>query len=276
MPIGDSKGAFFEDDFRAEAHPWWIDPKMEDVDNNTISPGQVETNKQLENVELTELGGIEAGYKVPSNDNDIRFDWDYRNKPYTKDYDTKLSYSDEEKYRKTFGPDASVDYDMRGYFKANPKATPNQEGVHYPDTYKKPNHPTFSMDSQYNGVDGNWGGVWGTEDDKDTFVPSSTNLKNMSKDELQDYFKRVEPNAILKLPTPQIEDRRNDPEIELTKEQKEEGSSFLDIHNKLLDRSYTALEKAAGMGDLDKSELDLIVKAIQRGLTVKDEKPIKK
>ena len=40
------------------------------------------------------------------------------------------------------------DYDMRGLWKANPNATPDERG-HWPDTFKLPNHPTFSNQSIY-------------------------------------------------------------------------------------------------------------------------------
>jgi hypothetical protein len=40
------------------------------------------------------------------------------------------------------------DYDMRGLWKANPGAAPDERGQ-WPDTYKLPNHPTFSSQSIY-------------------------------------------------------------------------------------------------------------------------------
>lgn len=39
-------------------------------------------------------------------------------------------------------------YDMRGYWKAHPDATP-VPGDHFPDTFKQHGHPTFSSESQY-------------------------------------------------------------------------------------------------------------------------------
>ena len=45
-------------------------------------------------------------------------------------------------------PGWNEDYDMRGLWKANPGAVPDARG-HWPDTYKLPNHPTFSDQSQY-------------------------------------------------------------------------------------------------------------------------------
>jgi hypothetical protein len=39
MGIGDSKGAFFHDEFHEQAAPWMIHPKDEDSqDNNVIDP----------------------------------------------------------------------------------------------------------------------------------------------------------------------------------------------------------------------------------------------
>ncbi len=42
--------------------------------------------------------------------------------------------------------DSGADYDLRGAFKAG--LSPAANG-HWPDTYKKPNHPTFSNESIY-------------------------------------------------------------------------------------------------------------------------------
>src|SRR6185369_6907776 len=95
---------------------------------------------------------------------------------------------------------AKPDYDYESWQKANP-GVQMAPGQHYPDTYKLPNHITFSDESMYHGGD-NQGGHWGTnEQGKDTFTPGPTNLKNYSMEALQDYFKRVEPDAVL-LPPP--------------------------------------------------------------------------
>jgi hypothetical protein len=230
------------------------------------TPNQTMVDSQLDSVELdpTTGMGIEVGYKHDPS----KFLYD-------KDYNTRLSPKLEEEYKKVFKPEDSTDYDMRGWFfeqfMNNPLVipSPNKEGAHYPDTYKKPNHPTFSMDSRYNGVNGNYGGVWGEEEGKDTFKPSSTNLKNLGKEGLQDYFKRVEPNAKLLLDEPQIEDRRDDTNLRTYQEildGEKRGSTYSSEDNKSLDRPYTKLEKEAGMNDIDKIELDSMVNLIRRGL----------
>lgn len=66
-------------------------------------------------------------------------------------YETALTPEEEtgfSKWKQQYAPqDSGVDYDWRGAFKA--KLTPDAKSGHWPDTYKKPNHPTFSVESQY-------------------------------------------------------------------------------------------------------------------------------
>lgn len=89
-----------------------------------------------------------------------------------------------------------VNYDLRGYWLSG-----GADGAaHMPDTYKKPNHPTFSNESIYHGQkdsDGKLfeGGQWA--DGK--FVPGKTNLDQWGTGKLQEYFKLYEPDVILDL-----------------------------------------------------------------------------
>lgn len=116
-------------------------------------------------------------------------------------YTTTLSPADQAVYDKQYSPEDSEDYDMQGYFKSTGGAAPNTEGQHYPDTFKKPNHITFSDQSQYHGVDGNQGGSWDLlPDNTFTFTPGATNLANHSTQELIDYFQKYEPGNKLLLP----------------------------------------------------------------------------
>lgn len=66
-------------------------------------------------------------------------------------YDTKLSSDEESNYQKwksvNAPKDSGEDYDLRGAYKSGFKADP--KSGHWPDTYKKPNHPTFSDQSVY-------------------------------------------------------------------------------------------------------------------------------
>lgn len=118
-------------------------------------------------------------------------------------YDTALSPSEEkqfESWKQQYAPnDTGADYDLRGAFKAGVK--PDGDRGHFPDTFKKPNHPTFSVESQYSKGD-EIGGQWITKDGKTVFVPSPWNLKQTPADKLQEYFKRVEPDAVLQMPEP--------------------------------------------------------------------------
>jgi hypothetical protein len=89
------------------------------------------------------------------------------------------------------------DYDLRGAWKANAQEAANG---HLPDTYKKPNHPTFSAESMYSGQGGMTGGQWMQTRHGWKFVASHSNLDFFTPRELQGYFKRNEPDAILVLP----------------------------------------------------------------------------
>lgn len=65
-------------------------------------------------------------------------------------FETPLTPKEEsafQKWKQRIAPnDSGADYDFRGAFKAGLK--PGEDG-HWPDTYKKPNHPTFSDESIY-------------------------------------------------------------------------------------------------------------------------------
>jgi hypothetical protein len=87
-------------------------------------------------------------------------------------YNTPLSAAEETQYQKwvktlPVNLRDDYDYDLRGAWLA--KIKPDQYG-HMPDLYKKPWHPTFSMESYYS-VPLNEGGNW----DEDNFIPSNTN-----------------------------------------------------------------------------------------------------
>lgn len=90
------------------------------------------------------------------------------------------------------------DYDLRGFWKDH-GVFEKDGNFHYPDTYKKPNHPTFSEESIYHGVDGYEGGRWvRSRTDGPSFEPGPTNLDFHEWEELQEYFQQVEPGVALK------------------------------------------------------------------------------
>lgn len=88
------------------------------------------------------------------------------------------------------------DYDLRGAW-AQQGGGPFGEG-HLTDFWKLPNHPTFSTGSRYSTAEqpgGSWvqmphNGQW-------VFMPSQTNYDQYGRSELEDYFRRVEPNSLL-------------------------------------------------------------------------------
>lgn len=144
---------------------------------------------------------------------------------FTDQFNTSLGVADApmwQSFSQKYGESTKYDYDMQGFHAANPDsniASGNQNaGIleHFPDTYKKPNHPTFSTESIFHGKTYNdthlddkegkdnelyEGGSWSLSDDGGfAFTPGATNLKNHSTQELLDYFKKYEPNNHLILP----------------------------------------------------------------------------
>jgi hypothetical protein len=117
---------------------------------------------------------------------------------YSDRYNTRLTPAEEARYQQWLveqsranGRDMSrdtYDYDLRGFFKSGGKF--DAESGHAGDRFKKPNHPTFSDQSQYHGVDGYQGGTWGGGQNGQpwTFTPSATNLQMMPLPDLRRYF----------------------------------------------------------------------------------------
>jgi len=129
----------------------------------------------------------------------------------TDKYNTKLSDSEEQQFQswalQNGRTNDTMDYDMRGWWKENAKNGTPAPGQHFTDKYKKPNHPTFSDESIYHGKDGNKGGTWGGTDAAPTFKPSKTNLQNLTREQLQQYFQNVEPGVMLLLPPTKAQKR---------------------------------------------------------------------
>lgn len=83
-------------------------------------------------------------------------------------YETALTPKEEmefQRWKNIHAPnDSGQDYDLRGAYKAG--VTPAENG-HWPDTYKKPNHPTFSNESIYAKDAQNLAGAWAG----DNYIP---------------------------------------------------------------------------------------------------------
>ena len=94
------------------------------------------------------------------------------------------------------------DYDLQGFWKSGGRFESSEE--HGFDRFKKPNHPTFSDESQYSGITDPVlgkvkGGTWsGSEEAGWKFSPSSEMLdKTHSIEDMSAYFRLMEPNAQL-------------------------------------------------------------------------------
>ncbi len=84
-------------------------------------------------------------------------------------YNTQLSQPEESKFQdwksKNAPNDSGEDYDLRGAYKAG--LEPDAKTKHWDDRFKKPNHPTFSIYSQYAKDAPDKAGTW----NGNTFVP---------------------------------------------------------------------------------------------------------
>jgi hypothetical protein len=88
-------------------------------------------------------------------------------------YDTPLTPEQEQQFqlwKQQYAPrDSGMDYDLRGAFLEGVKR--DEASGHWTDQFKKPNHPTFSDQSQYSSREhpgGHWYG--------DKFVPFGPRL----------------------------------------------------------------------------------------------------
>lgn len=114
----------------------------------------------------------------------------------TNQYNTYLTPEQEAQFQAQMADRLGdlYDYDLRGAWLANAGQADNG---HYPDTYKKPNHPTFSQESQYS-TPQMQGGTWSNVNGTDYFNPSMQNIINTGGARgLQEYFRRAEPTARL-------------------------------------------------------------------------------
>lgn len=86
------------------------------------------------------------------------------------------------------------DYDLRGYWLDPETVKDNvKDGQHFIDKYKKPNHPTFSVESRYaTGDDARLAGTW----DGDRYVPSQF-VARMAPEAV---YRRVEDAIALAVP----------------------------------------------------------------------------
>lgn len=125
-------------------------------------------------------------------------------------YDTPLTPEQLALYQKALGElkpkgrDVSADqedYDLQGlYAQKGAKGLAELQRGHGVDTFKKPNHPTFSEESQYSTTD-NPGGHWGEL----SFVPSPQQMQRTPIADTRQYFKEAEPGyAVVSPPVDEV------------------------------------------------------------------------
>lgn len=118
-------------------------------------------------------------------------------------YNTQLTPDEESAYQawaKGQGREKDVfNYDLRGAWKELQSGTMSEdERGHLGDKYKKPNHPTFSTESIYNGKDGYQGGVWSRNGNVDVYTPQHKLTPEQAK-RLRLYFAKYEEGVALNL-----------------------------------------------------------------------------
>jgi hypothetical protein len=118
---------------------------------------------------------------------------------YTSAYNTQLTPAGERLFLQQMAHrlDDLRDYDLRGAWLANAQAAANG---HLPDSWKKPNHPTFSTGSIY-ATPQTPGGVWAQLSNQEqspwAYVPSATNTGIYGRDNLLRYFAQREAGNFL-------------------------------------------------------------------------------
>ena len=136
---------------------------------------------------------------------------------FSNKYNTPLSKDEEKKFKqwaiKNNKLNDLYDYDLKGAWKAlqEGKISPDERG-HLSDMFKKPNHPTFSDQSIYHGIDNYFGGSW-INDNKGGYIYKASPTSLRKPEELQQYFKKYEPNVLLMFPSmaPPINPSYSDP-----------------------------------------------------------------
>ena len=112
---------------------------------------------------------------------------------YTNKFNTPLSKNEMPLYKKWAGDRIrdTYDYDLQGMWLNNKQFGDNGHGT---DQFKKPNHPTFSTQSQYSN-DEHKGGEWSLNKGKDMFTPSPFNKSMHSKEKMADYWNFAEKDS---------------------------------------------------------------------------------
>ncbi len=121
----------------------------------------------------------------------------------SEQYNTQLSDEQEKQYTqwaKDNGRELDVqNYGLRGAWLEMQQGDMSEDARgHLGDKYKKPNHPTFSAESIYNGKEGVQGGKWEQNGNIWSYTPGRKLTKNQAK-RLEKYFQENEAGNYLNL-----------------------------------------------------------------------------
>ena len=172
-----SKEAFWTKQVNLLKRKWPNFDKAENIDQYLDSL----YGKQLYSTDFDYKDRVKGVYKsIPKKIEE------YRNRYLSQDFTTKLTPEEEEEFQKWYATYATINglskdpdkkehyYDYRGYWK-NESRPAVLWGEHLPDTYKRPGHSTFSIESKYSSNIAR-GGRWEEhnipERDSDKFIDS--------------------------------------------------------------------------------------------------------
>lgn len=171
---------------------------------------------------------------------------------FTDKFNTALSPDDEAKFQAWANAQHKQldlqDYDLRGFYAGKGQAAANG---HSSDQFKKPNHPTFSDQSIYNGsanpAGGRYvGGTWDQANGQDRFTPTAEMLRNTHPlNYLRRYMQDVEPNAVLNMDRGLL--GRSQPGPEATPAARQNG---VEIRNKLFPGEEDYFRKNPGVAGM--------------------------
>lgn len=127
---------------------------------------------------------------------------------YVSNYNTGLTQQEYNQFwdwaKQRYGSQDNVlyemgSYDLQGAWKAikNKEIDFDPQTGHLPDTYKKPNHITFSNESKYSDNKNFIGGQWKQNGQRWQYTPSPQTIQLYGKDYLLKYFKENEPDSDL-------------------------------------------------------------------------------
>ena len=153
------------------------------TDISQIDPNwKSKTDAQLQfaHDSIKEQGNIaRQEFKIAANDNSsnkvkskVKIDRLKQDGGEINKYNTSLTDNEKQLYNKWKSGlpkrlQGTQDYDLQGFWKENPNFTLDAEDAHLTDKFKKPNHETFSLESQYaTGKNTAYAGAW----DGDNYV----------------------------------------------------------------------------------------------------------